>query len=135
MANKPNIHKSEPGYISSKFNELTNNFCVLYDSRLSNFDSVTDKWAVFCVEHANVCSLKTKSIGKEWIEHPEEWCSECKILKNIKDAEEELSTRQTRPNHEQLKLWANLARGNSEKIALFIDIYKENPEKYWNEIS
>ena len=127
-----NPHKDEAGYESSRANEMSGGFCVLYNAQQAGFDASGGRWAVFCSSHGVVVTHANKRVAISLLREPQRWCNMCKDLHEIQQAEHVLTLRHRRDDEDQLRLWANLARGNPEKSALFEDMYGMKPDAYWD---
>lgn len=130
-----NPHKEEAGYQKAKYNEISGAFCVLYDAEKAGFEvSSSGKWVVFCSCHGVLVAHENKQVASELLRDPKRWCNVCKQIIAVEEAEKLLNIRHARCDEEQMLMWAKLAKGNPEKIALFEKIYGEDPseclEKY-----
>jgi len=125
-----NPHKDEAGYITSKPNELSGSFCVLYDAKQAGFEASNGRWAVFCAAHGVILAHKNKKTATSLLREPQRWCNACKDMDDLQHAEHVLTLRHARCDDEQIRLWAKLARGNPEKVRLFEDIYGMKPDEF-----
>jgi hypothetical protein len=124
---KKSIHSKEYGFVCSCKNNLTGKENVLYDT------DVDEKyhWVISCISHAKSLSQSNKTEAKKLLKKPELWCSGCKELEEIIHAEKLLNNSCNRPDEEQLKSWAKIAKGNPEKCEIFEKIYGLKPDLFW----
>lgn len=123
---KKSKHSSEIGFVCSCINTLTDEENVLYDTKTK------PRWNLTCIAHASNSQQLNKKIATKLLKSSELWCSVCFELDDMKKAEKILNKIENRPDDQQLKLWANLVKGNQEKCDIFEKIYGFKPDLYWS---
>jgi hypothetical protein len=65
--------------------------------------------------------------------HPTEWCQQCKNDEETEEAKRILEIRHVeRPYSEQIKMLANLAKGNPAKCLMFEQLHGTKPDQFWD---
>jgi len=131
VTGRRNSHTDEPGYVAARVNSLTNMHVVLYDAKRALLASEGGRWALFCEGHGAVFSVSTRERGRIFLASPSAWCASCRAITETRHEPSLLLPQ--RPEPEKRRYWAQLAKGNQRKCALFEQMYGEKPDHYWTE--
>jgi hypothetical protein len=127
-----NPHESEEGYTASRQNKITGAWNVLYKNEQNDLE--TGRWSVLCVYHGYLVVVKLKRKATSMLLRPAEWCSACKNDKDIEEAKKifEIQSSHDRPQTDQIRMLAKLAKGNPAKCLMFEEIHGEKPDQFWD---
>lgn len=130
-------HLEEPGFIAARENTITDNLNILYESEPAGFDPVDGKYSLYCVEHGWSMAETNKARAKKSLASSDAWCPDCKALEEtpIGSIRNLVPFRKKSPDAQlkELRFMAQLAKGNSEKVAMFEKVYGVTLEKVLDE--
>jgi hypothetical protein len=125
----PHVH--DKGYESNRQNKITGSWNVLY-RKSEDDETETAKWSVLCSAHATLYYVNLKRKATSMLLHPEEWCSVCKNTKETEEAKRFLDVSKERPFSDQMKMLANLAKGDPLKCEMFEELHGSKPDQFWD---
>jgi hypothetical protein len=129
VTRQTNPHQHEIGYVTSRTNQLTNDYCILYDGDKAG-EVGSGRWTILCSFHGSVVTNTNKRAAISLLRTPSSWCEACRTLAEMDEAEYILTLRTDRTTDEQLKRLASLAIGDPEKSQLFERLTGQQPEHY-----
>jgi hypothetical protein len=125
-----NPFEKDIGYVAARPNKITNGWNVLYKN--DDYDIETGKWSVLCSSHSTLINCRLKRKSESMLLHPTEWCSHCKEIKDTEEAKLILEKIDERPIDEQIRLLAQLVKGDAEKCAMFEELHHIKPDVFWD---
>ncbi len=70
--------RGNAGYVSSRRNQITGNFCTVYNAKAAQIDAGA-KWATVCEEHGTVMGSHTQALARAALDAPADWCEGCQL--------------------------------------------------------
>ena len=71
-------HNLDFGYIAERRNQITGEWCVIYDAEAQGIDTGGIKYATVCTAHGTCISSKNLTNARIDMKTPEEWCGSCR---------------------------------------------------------
>lgn len=138
MARKKLAHTGEAGFLSAWLNPRTDLYVVLYDSAEAGFKSDRQsKYTIFCAAHGTTCCESNLRRAKSLMKTPDFWCKECGQIEDdtaeqptLKVVPYDLKTPEDQDY--EMRVLAQMIRGDAEKIQLFETVYGIKPDLYWD---
>ena len=138
MARKKLAHTGEAGFLSAWLNPRTDLYVVLYDSSEAGFKNDRHaKYTLFCAAHGTTCCESNVRRAKSLMKTPDFWCQDCaKIEDDGQDAPAlkvvPYDLKSPEEQDREMRLMAQMIRGDVEKARLFETVYGVRPDLYWD---
>jgi hypothetical protein len=136
MPSKRRLHTGETGFLTAWQNPGTGLNIVVYDSKDAGFSSDHQKYTLYCAAHGATCCETNLRRAKSLMRTPKFWCNECNELADD-DAHQALRVvpydlKSPEERERELRVMAQMIRGDVEKAALFETVYGVKPDRFWD---